>query len=68
MDSDRTIEKWNAQWMFVAGRAVCRGCLESQALENCERPFPHALPCELSEGSSDHPWVALHDILDRARG
>jgi hypothetical protein len=39
MDSEREIEKWNARWMIVAGRAVCTGCLESQALEDCESPF-----------------------------
>jgi hypothetical protein len=68
MDSERGIEKWNAGWMIVAGRAVCTGCLESQALEDCESPFFHAPTCEATDEQAKHPWVALHDILDRARG
>jgi hypothetical protein len=67
MHSERGIEKWNARWMIVAGRAVCTGCLESQALENCESLFSHAPTCEASEKAND-PWIALHDILDCARG
>jgi len=68
MDNERNIEKWNTQWMIVAGRAVCSDCLESQALEDCERPFPHACGCKASGEKSEHPWVALHDILDCGRG
>jgi hypothetical protein len=68
MDSEREIEKWNARWMIVAGRAVCTGCLESQALEDCESPFSHARTCEASGEQAKHPWRALHDILDCARG
>lgn len=68
MDNERRIEKWNTQWMIVAGRVVCTGCLESQALEDCERSFSHARTCEDSDEKSKHPWVALHDILDCARG
>jgi hypothetical protein len=67
MDSERGIEKWNAWWKIVAGRAVCTGCLESQALKDCERPFSHAPTCGASEHAK-HPWIALHDILDCARG
>lgn len=42
MDSEQRVEQWNACWMIVAGRAVCTGCLESQALEDSENPFSHA--------------------------
>ena len=67
MESERGIDKWNARWMIVAGRAVCTGCLENQALEDSESPFSHAPTCEASE-QAQHPWIALHDILDCARG
>jgi hypothetical protein len=67
MDSGRGIERWNARWVIVAGRAVCTGCLESQALEDCESPFSHAPTCKASE-QAKHPWSTLHDILDYARG
>ncbi len=68
MDSEREIEKWSAGWMIVAGRAVCTCCLESQALEDCESLFSHAPTCEAIDEHAKHPWVALHHILDRARG
>lgn len=68
MDNQRRIEKWNIRWTIVAGRAVCLGCLESQALEDCEKPFSHARTCEAKEGESALPWVALHELLDYARG
>lgn len=68
MVSDRGIEIWNARWMIIAGRVACTGCLESQALEDCEIPFSHAPACEASDEQTKHPWIALHDILDRARG
>ncbi|WP_235810938.1 hypothetical protein [Pseudomonas syringae] len=68
MDTERAIEKWNAQWMIVAGRAVCAHCMESQALEDCEKPFLHADTCPVSEVEGDHPWAALHHILDSAQG
>lgn len=68
MDSEREIEKWNARWIIVAGRAVCTGCLESQALVDCESLFFHAPTCEAGHDQTQHPWVELHDILDRARG
>jgi hypothetical protein len=68
MDSEQKIERWNAKWMIVAGRAVCTGCLESQALENCESPFSHAYACETSDEKSQYPWIELHAILDSARG
>ncbi|QBI65657.1 hypothetical protein E2N90_22290 [Pseudomonas syringae pv. tomato] len=68
MDTERAIEKWNAQWMITAGRAVCIGCMESQALENCESPFLHANTCPSSDMEGHHPWATLHDVLDSARG
>lgn len=68
MDNDQKFKKWNARWMIVAGRAVCTGCLENQALEDCEAQFPHAHSCELGDGEFERPWVALHAILDCARG
>jgi len=68
MDNERRIEKWNARWMIAAGRAVCTGCLESQALEDCEKQFSHAPTCEAGVEKFTHPWIALHDILDSARG
>lgn len=68
MGREQKIERWNAKWMIVAGRVVCTGCLESQALEDCESHFFHAHVCEISDEKSKHPWVDLHDILDSARG
>lgn len=68
MDREREIEKWNARWMIVAGRGVCTGCLESQALIDCEKPFSHAPICVAEDEQTKHPWAALHDILDHARG
>ncbi len=68
MDSERRIEVWNARWMIMAGRAVCTSCLESQALEDCERHFSHAPKCDASDEQGKQPWITLHDILDRARG
>lgn len=68
MDIERRIEQWNTQWMIVAGRAVCSDCLESQALDDCERPFSHARECEVSGQKTERPWVELHYILDSARG
>ena len=65
---EQMIEKWNAQWMIVAGRAVCTNCMESQALKDCENPFAHAETCAVSDLESKHPWVVLHYILDTARG
>jgi hypothetical protein len=62
------MEKWNARWMIVAGRAVCTNCMASQALEDCESPFSHADACGASDQESKQPWVALHSILDSARG
>jgi hypothetical protein len=47
---------------------VCAGCLESQALGDCDSQFSHAPTCEASDELAKHPWVALHDILDRERG
>lgn len=54
--------------MIVAGRAVYTSCMESQALEDCESPFSHADACAASDQESKQPWVALHSILDSARG
>lgn len=68
MGSEQGIERWYARWMVVVGRAACTGCLESQALEDCESPFSYAPTCEASDEQVKHPWTALHDILDRARG
>jgi hypothetical protein len=68
MDNQWRIERWNTRWMIVAGRAVCSDCLESQALEDCERPFSHARTCEAKTEKSVLPWVALHEILDCERG
>lgn len=68
MESERRMEKWNAEWMIVAGRAVCTECLASQALEDCESSFAHAETCAVSDRESKHPWVSLHHILDTARG
>jgi hypothetical protein len=67
MESERRIEQWSTQWMIVAGRAVCTGCIESQALEDSERQFAHASDCK-AEPPEVGPWAALHDILDAARG
>ena len=67
MDTVRSIERWNAQWMIVAGRAVCTECLESQALEDSEARFIHASDCK-PDSAEPLPWVALHDILDATRG
>lgn len=49
-------------------RACGTSCMESQALEICESPFLHAETCPASDVEGHHPWAALHDILDRARG
>lgn len=68
MENERRIEQWNGQWAIVAGRAVCTACMESQALEDCETPFLHAQTCPASDVEGHHPWVALHYILDNARG
>jgi hypothetical protein len=68
VENERRIEQWNSQWAIVAGRAVCTACMESQALEDCETPFLHAQTCPASHVEGHHPWVALHDILDDARG
>lgn len=54
--------------MIVAGRAVCTGCLESQTLRDCKGQFFHASTCEASGEEAKHPWAALHEILDFARG
>lgn len=67
MDTKRSMERWNAQWMIVAGRAVCTECMESQALEDSEASFIHASDCK-PDPAEPRPWVALHDILDAARG
>lgn len=68
MDNAQRIKEWNARWIIVAGQAVCTGCLESQALGDCDRQFSHAHTCEVSNDQSKYPWIALHDILDCARG
>ncbi|PYD32848.1 hypothetical protein DND58_05590 [Pseudomonas syringae pv. pisi] len=68
MDNERRIEEWDTRWMIVAGRAVCSGCLESQALKDCQNSFSHARTCDASDDSSKHPWIGLHDILDSERG
>lgn len=68
MDSEQRVEQWNARWMIVAGRVVCTGCLESQALVESESQFFHAHACKTYDETSKHPWIALHDILDCARG
>jgi hypothetical protein len=67
MDAERSIERWNAQWMIVAGRAVCTECIESQALEDCEGHFVHAGDCN-SVSAEPRPWVTLQEILDATRG
>jgi hypothetical protein len=54
--------------MIVSGRSVCTSCLESQALEDSEQMFSHADACAVSDEGNLYPWVALHDILDSARG
>jgi hypothetical protein len=68
VERERRIEQWNIHWTIVAGRAVCTSCMESQALEDCERPFLHADTCPASDVERNHPWGALHHILDSARG
>ncbi|WP_074294953.1 hypothetical protein [Pseudomonas syringae] len=68
MESERSIERWNAKWLIVAGRAVCTGCMESQALEDCESHFLHAADCPASDVEGHHPSAALHHLLDSARG
>lgn len=68
MENERSIEEWNAQWMIVAGRAVCTECLESQALAECDKPFLHADTCPANDVEGHHPWAALHHILDNVRG
>lgn len=67
MDTERSMERWNAQWAIVAGRAVCTACMESQALEDSEASLIHASDCK-RKSAELRPWVALHDILDAARG
>lgn len=67
MEIERRIEKWNDLWMIVAGRVVCTGCLESQALEDCERPFLHAGTCEASHGKRIPVGCASRDPRLRAR-
>ena len=67
-ENERSIEEWNTHWMIVAGRAVSTSCIENQALEDCESPFLHADNCPASDVEGHHPWAALHDILDSARG
>jgi hypothetical protein len=64
----RAIEEWNAQWTNVAGRAACSSCMKSQALGDYESPFLHAETCPANDFEGHHPWVALHHILDDARG
>jgi hypothetical protein len=61
MVNERRIEKWNARWMIAAGRAVCTGCLKSQALEERQKPFSHVPTCEAGVEKVIHPWIALHD-------
>lgn len=67
MDAEHAIESWNARWAIVAGRMVCTDCMQSQALEDCETPFVHALECNASD-VTERPWVELHGVLDRCRG
>lgn len=55
MDNKRKIEKWSARWMIIAGRAVCAGCLESQALEDCEKQFSHDPACKARAEEVKHP-------------
>lgn len=68
VENERRIERWNAQWVIVAGRAVCTSCMESQALEDSESPSIHADTCPASDVEGHYPWAALHHILDSARG
>jgi len=68
VETERGVEEWNGRWSIVAGRAVCTGCMESQALEDCESPFLHADTCPASDVEGHHPWAALHHILGSARG
>ena len=67
MDTELRIERWNAQWIIVAGRAVCTHCMESQPLKDSEASFVHAGDCT-PDSAELRPWVALHDILDAERG
>lgn len=67
MDTERSIERWNARWVIVAGRVVCTECMESQALKDCESEFFHARDCD-AKACGLMPWITLHDILDTARG
>jgi len=68
VETERGVEERNGRWSIVAGRAVCTGCMESQALEDCESPFLHADTCPASDVEGHHPWAALHHILGSARG
>lgn len=68
METERRIEEWNGRWSIVAGRVACTSCMESQALEDCESPFLHTGTCPANDVGGHHPWVALHQILDNARG
>jgi len=68
VETERGVEEWNGRWSIVAGRAVCTGCMESQALEDSESPFLHADTCPASDVEGHHPWAALHHILGSARG
>lgn len=68
MEIEQRIEKWNARRVIVGGRIVCAVCSGSQALKDCDMRFSHARMCEAREDECKHPWSALHDILDCARG
>jgi hypothetical protein len=60
----KILSAWTAAWILVDGHIACAKCGERQPITDAEGKFRHAVDCPADE----HPWVRLHDELDRQRG
>ena len=68
MDSSQQIQGWNAVFLLAKGRVICSECMSFQDLGDADQVFQHSDACRYREVGLIRPWVALHEILDSARG
>jgi hypothetical protein len=62
------INEWNAVFVLMGESVVCSGSMVAQPLSQSEERFRHSPGCKHDDEDTQHPWKALHDILDKERG
>ena len=68
MDAESKLKEWNDAFLIAKGHVVCTRCLRTQPMSSAGSPFPHQAGCRHISSTYGRPWIALHNILDQARG